>query len=593
MRQRIPDALLTVALGALLVALAYDRGRSGEGLAASLYWTGQVSIFVVVSYRVLDRSTFARDREVLVLVYAGAQSVIRWAYSPQGFTFSDELQHLRALNNVLETGTLFNPNFSLPISPQYPGLENVAAEMVQVSGLQPFHAGVVLASTTHVLSAACILLLFREVSRSTEIACAATLIYLLNPHSSFFNTSFLYETLALPFGVLTILFAVRLATRRRSRMVSFYAVLCCSAIVAATHHVSAIATTFLIGVVAATAAVFPASRRLAIPLSLGAGLTGLVVAIWVSAVAPITIEYLGAPLQQFIGSLASITEFTGSLDLPAPPTPLFDRVAAPVGVVLSIALITANLRFVRHRRPLERCWSWIALGLYLLATGTRVLITNGAELSGRLLTFAAMFSALAVGTTLWRIATSKPTTFRNVSNGLLTSTAISVVLLLGSITTSLPAWWQRVPGQFVIEGFASGIDSVGTSRAEWAAQNLRPGSRYVGDITSLTLLSTIGGLDPVKDPGAVYYGSSLSSGDIAHIKSSSVVYVDVDLRMSEYFPMGGKYFPQDVLAGELTGPVDRRALTKFDDIKGISRIYDSGVARVYDLRGGRESPYAH
>lgn len=591
-RRCVPDVLLIVACGVLLVVLAYDRGRAGLGFTTPLYWSGQILIFAIVAYRVLSRSTAVFDREALVLVYAAAQSVIRWAYSPHAFTFSDELQHFRALNNVLETSHLFNPNYSLPISSRYPGLENVAAELVQVSSIGPFMAGVTVAGVTHVMGAACILLLFREISRSSHIACIGALIYLLNPHAAYFNTSFLYETLALPFTVLSILFALRFATRPSERNRNFHAFLACTSIVVMTHHVSAIATAALVAIVAVATVFFNATRGFAVPLAFCAGVATLVVAGWVFAVAPVTLEYLGVPAQQFLGSLAAITQFAGEVDLPASPTPLFDRSMAPAGVLVTLGLITTNLKFMRGRRPLERCWSWIALALYLLATGTRVLISNGAELSGRLLTFAALFSALAVGTALWRIAGRPGPRFVAVKDHAVTATAIAVVLLLGSIPTSLPPWWQRIPGQFRIEGFASGIDSVGMSRAEWAAAHLPPGARYLGDITSLTLLATIAGLDPIKDPGSVYYSPTLTAEDVAHIKSNSATYLDLDTRISEELPIVGKYFPEDVMSGEIFEPIDAAALRKFDHIVGISRIYDSGYARLYDLRGGEESPYA-
>jgi hypothetical protein len=590
----IPEALLVVATGVLLVALAYARGREGLTFAAPLFWSGQLLIFVFVIYRVMKPSTAPLERESLVLLFAGAQSVIRWTYSPHMFTFSDELQHFRSLDGVLTTHHLFGTNYNLPISPRYPGLQNVTAELSQVSSAEPFVSGTLIAGVSHVLLAACILLLFREISRSTRIACIGVVLYMLNPHASYFDTSFLYETVALPFVVLAMLFAIRFATRPINRSRNFYGVLACLAIVVVTHHVSAIATVGLLAIIALATAVFRDSRKFAVPLAACAAAAALVAACWILSVAPITLTYLSGPVEVLVDSVAKLWQFDGSVDLPGPPTPLFDRVFAPVGVLLTVGLIGVCILLGRGRPPLERCFAWIALGCYVVVIAMRVVVAGGAELAGRLLTFAALFSALAAATALWRLSS---TAWRlwlvPVKGRLVTATALAIVLLLGSITTSLPAWWQRIPGQFVIEGFASGIDDIGTYRAEWAATNLEPGLRYFGDVTSLTLLSTLAQLDPIDDPGSLYYTKRLTPENIEHIKGHSAIYLDVDLRMSREVPVGGKYFPDDIMEGDWRYPIDIARLAKFDNIPGISRIYDSGPVHFYDLRGGQGSPYAY
>jgi hypothetical protein len=551
----------------------------------------------------LDPSTRPHDREILVLVYAGAQSVIRWAYSPHMFTFSDELQHFRSLDDILTTNHLFHPNYNLPISPRYPGMENVTAELVQVSSAGPFLAGVIVAGVSHVLLAACLILLFREISRSTRIACIGVMLYLLNPHASYFDTSFLYETVALPFLVLSLFFAIRFATRHGYRLRNFYALLACLVPLVVTHHVSAVSTIGLLACLALAASVFRRSRGLALPLAFCASVAALVVACWALSVAPTTVAYLSAPGDFFLNSLAKLAQFEGIIELiqgalditSGPGKPMFDRLFGPVGVLVMLVLLVVSVRSVRSRPPVERCFAWLALGSYALVVAMRVLVTGGAELAGRMLTFTALFTALAAATVLRRLGSTawRHRRFGRIPSGLVTATALGIVLLLGSIATSVPAWWQRIPGPFLIEGFASGIDNVGTSRAEWAATYLRPGSRYFGDITSLTLLSTLAQLDPIDDPASLYYTKRLTPENSAHIRAHSALYLDVDMRMSRDTPIGGKYFTDDVMDGETRWPIDVARLAKFDNVPGISRIYDSGYDHLYDLRGGRGSPYGN
>ena len=128
-RLTLPNALVAISAGVLLVVFGYVRGREGLGYALWLYWPGQVLIFGTVIYGVISRTTSKGARLGLVVVYATVQSFLRWAYSPHVFTFSDELQHLRTLDNVLATNHLFSHNYSLPVSSRYPGLENVTAEL--------------------------------------------------------------------------------------------------------------------------------------------------------------------------------------------------------------------------------------------------------------------------------------------------------------------------------------------------------------------------------------------------------------------------------------------------------------------------------
>lgn len=586
-RSVIPDAALIISIGVLLVALAYARSRGELSYAAPLLWAGQLLIFVFVVVRILHGSTSARDRAFLAIMFAAAQAVIRWAYSPHAFTFSDELQHLRSLENVLTTHHLFNQSYALPISPQYPGLENVTAELAQVSSASPFVAGVLVASICHVLMATALLLLFREVTASSRVACLAVVLYMLNPHAAYFDTSFLYETLALPFLVLTVLLAIRFARRRSGSTLNFVGVVVCSAIVAITHHVSIIATAAVITGIAVATAAFHASRSLAPRLAVSAVAVVAVFWLWIHFFAPATLDYLSSPGDQILSALAKLWEFDGQMSLPRPPTPLFDRVMSPFGVLVTLGLLAVSVRLARGRQPLERSFIAAAAASYSLVLATRLLVENGPELSARMLTFTTMFTAVAMAIALEHLVFTargrhrRP--IRTVSRMVL-ATALTIVLFFASVVASLPEWFQRLPGKFWIDGFASGIDTVGTSRAEWADTYLSPGARFFGDTASLTLLSTLAELDPIRDPESLYYTDRLTPENLALIRSESAVYLDVDLRMTEQPPITGNYFAADINKGADRKPLDPEILLKFDKFRGISRIYDSGYDRFYDLR---------
>lgn len=590
-RNGIPDALLVVATGILLVALAYARARGSLGFATPLFWTGQVLIFVFVVFRVLNPSTSPRDREFLVLLYAGAQSMIRWAYSPDMFRFWDELQHLRSLLNVLTTHHLFHTNTSLSISPRYPGLENVTAELAQVSAAGPFVSGVIITAVSHLLLAASVLLLFREISQSSRVACIGVILYMLSPQLHYFDTAFVYETLALPFMILSIYFSIRFATHQRGRYQSFVGLLVCVAIVVMTHHLTALLTVGLLAGIALATWLFNSTCNLALPLAKCAASAALIVGCWMSFIATGTLDYLQAGLQPIVSGLADRGQVEGKDALPiGGAMPILDRVFNPGGVALTLVLLAISVRLARSRPPLERLFIWVAPGAYALMIFIRLVAPGGAELSIRLLTFFSLFTAPAVAVVLDRLVSTAAARCRSVlmSSGLVSATAIALVLLLHSITTGLPEWWQRLPSSFRVEGSGSGIDAVGTSRAEWAATTLQAGSRYFGDVTSANLLAQLAQLDPIQDPGSLYDTDRLIPEDSALIGYQSATYLDVDMRMAQEAPIIRSFFQSDVKYGERKTPIDEVGLAKFDYIPGISRIYDSGYDHFYDLRGVRD-----
>jgi hypothetical protein len=66
---------------------------------------------------------------LLVLLAGVGLYMIKVMHSPIHFTFYDELLHYRTAANILETGFHFQENPLLPVSPLYPGLENVAVAL--------------------------------------------------------------------------------------------------------------------------------------------------------------------------------------------------------------------------------------------------------------------------------------------------------------------------------------------------------------------------------------------------------------------------------------------------------------------------------
>lgn len=590
----VPGAVLVTSVSILLVALAYSRSREGLSFAPTLYWAGQVLAFGYVAFRVLKSSTSACERQILVALYAVAQSAMRWAYSPHIFSFSDELFHLRTLLDILETGHLFKYNYSLPISPYYPGTENVTAELVQVSSLSPFVSGVLVASVSHVLLAGCTILLFREVSASSRIACMAALLYMLNPHAPYFATSYVYETVALPFMVLALYFSIRFAKCEKGGYPQFAAFAACFAIVVVTHHASVIFALELLAAMTVGIMFFRRGSRMALRSACSLVTGAVMFGCWIHFVAPETLDYFSGPGRQIVEGLTSLGSVSGKIALPSGATPLFDRIVSPTSVLVTLILLSIGIAISRGRPPWERCFAWLGLLSYGYVLAVRVLVPNGAELAGRTLTFAALLTAPPMAAVLVRLATTNYGRIRSAitNERLLAATAIATVLQMASIVTSVQPWWDRLPGAFRIDGFASGVDEARVSKAEWANEYLPRGSRVFGDKISLSLLSTFATLDPILDPESLYDSDYLTPEDAALIRAQSAKYLDVDMRMSEQTPISGSFFPIYEMTSGAATRLRMSQLVKFDNTPGLSRIYDSGSGRFYDLRGGGHgSPY--
>ena len=289
---------LCAALGLLLIAFAYTAGRhghAGSSRAIDIYWVGQALILVPTSIRLMTRRGSTEVTTVTVIVIlAVAQYVCKVCYSPLSFTFADELSHWRTAENILHTGKLFTTNYAMPISPRYPGLEEVTTALAQISGISLYPAGLIVAGVAHVLFVVALYLMFQNVGRSCRLAGIAVLVYSTNPDLAYFGSLFAYQTLGLALFGVVLVAAWRLtgARSRGDRAMWATIVLICSAATIATHHVTSylLATTLILITVASLVAkdLRSAARSGALARS---GIT-LMTAIWVSLLAPQTVSYL-------------------------------------------------------------------------------------------------------------------------------------------------------------------------------------------------------------------------------------------------------------------------------------------------------------
>ena len=585
----LPVVLVGASAGTLLIAIGFAGSRAHESWAASPFWVGWVMSTILLGAAITGPSLSCRGRVVVVVIQAAQQSFVRWMYSPLSFTFPDELSHWRTASDILQFHHLYHDNPRLPVSPVFPGLEEVTTSLVSLTHVGIFTAGTIVAATSHVILAPASYYLFRRISGSARIAGIAAFAYAMNPLHSGFDSMFIYQAPALLLGMVVVETALDDRELDRGRpWASFALALVCLAGLIVTHHLTAtvvIVSLAVVGVLVVILSGFTATaKRL-----LGLVVAGVVMAtIWVIAEAGAVLSYLGTPLGNTISGVIHFGSKAGTVALPATSQGTSGGWLTVLGTIVTAVLVLIGAWTV-WRRPgpdagrsaLLRSFALCALA-YFAVLGVRVFAPDGAELSGRLLVFAALFTSVTIGVALVSSLGVRKSLRRwgpPVAVGSL------LLIFLGSKLGGWPAPWEQLPGTFHAAAFESGIDRHNTAAVKWFRTNVGPDHRVVCDASICALADAYGEADPVPNEGELYYSRRLTPGLIATMHRRDLDYLFVDQRLSREAPITGHFFQtRPAEAGSQEGPVPAAGLTKFMFVPGIQLIYDNGPIQIYDLR---------
>jgi hypothetical protein len=587
---------LCTATGVAVAAAAYTAGRLGHASSPwsdRAYWLGQALIVIPIAMRLLSRrAVAAAETAALVIVLAMAEYILKLCYSPVGFTFADELEHWRSTVNLLNMGKLFTVNYTLPISPRYPGLEEVTSALASVTGLPVFVSGLIIAGIAHVLFVCLLYILFRHISRSSWIAGVAVLIYASNPDLPSFDSMFIYQTLAVAFFGLALLTAGRVTARQPTRDRVGWLTLGLLAIAATviTHHATGFMLVASLGLVAA-GSLLVGDRRSAAWLAAFTLVAGTAVAGWVLLVAPQTVSYFSPTLTGILQGLRVLLN-GGPLPMPiATAAPPGNQALAAATVLAMSALLPAGWWQVwrRYRRQTWIVAMAIGSASWYAIVAVRLVIADGSELAGRAGTFvyipASLIAALAV-------ARLMSTGFRSWRAPAAAAAALVLVLALmfDGLVNGWPPFWERLPGGHQVAGFERSVGPEEIAAAQWALRSLGPGNRFAADLGNYAVLGGYGDQDPVRNVGYLYTSRTYTAAGIRRTQVLALHYALVDWRLTRSLPIDGKYFPVDRQAGHYTRPLPAADLAKFSGLPGVARIYDDGNIVIYDLRGGQDAP---
>ncbi|HVU09930.1 MAG TPA: hypothetical protein VHD90_01580 [Phototrophicaceae bacterium] len=606
---------LTNGLALLLVALAYTASRNNVDWAQGLFWLSLLAIFIPTALRIVSPSSARKERIALVVLLGCSLYLVKVLQSPLGFTYYDEFLHWQTANNILNSRHLFGANSLLPISPLYPGLETVTTAFANLSGLSVYDSGLITLGIARIGLMLALFLFYERVSDSAEIGGIAALLYTANSNFVFFDSQFSYESLSLPIAM-TILYVIASQKQEKHLLTHVALLLPLIALVAVTHHLTGyVLVGFLIlwTVAALIRRGEPRWGRLAL-IALAAL---LVILGWTVIVGNSIAGYLTPVFRSGINEFLSLLSFDSSgrelfRNAAGQVAPLWERVVGiaaiicillmlPVGA-LQIVLSPFRRRLAFRKRtviPAATLQVWyryrnsaaaLALAgivlLHPIMQGFR-LTSSGWEIANRSSEFLfwAIAFILAVGVVLVR-ALSIP---RRV--WLIGFAAWAGIIFVGGAISGWPPW-ARLPGSYLVSADMRSVEPEGIQAAQWANQYLPPQSRVAADRINTLLMSVYGNQRAITHladnvyVAPVYFSKTFGQHEIDQLRSAGTQYLLVDTRLATSLPLVGVYFEDgEPLANERLTPLDPEALSKFDAVTAMSRIFDSGDIRLYDVRG--------
>lgn len=588
----VANLLLAVALGSALIAVGFAGGRAHDSWGEAAFLAGWLLSVGVLAVAMTSASLSDGARVAILALQAAQQSFVRWMYSPLYFAFPDELQHWRAASDILLFHHLFHANPALPVSPAFPGLEEVTTALASLARIGLFPAGLVVAAASHVALSGAMFYLYRRVSGSARIAGLAAFLFALNPLHAGFDTMFIYQAPALMLGAVVLETALRerAADRANERAAFLVAVICLAGLIV-THHVT---SAVVIGTLGAVAALLAALRSFGhtAKRALGLCLLGVAMAtLWVSTEAQSVVEYLGKPLKTAVRGVLHLGHQSGTVALPATSHGSPGAWLTVLATIVTACIVLAGVVLLWRRIPagshhaLPRVFAILAL-CYFGVLGVREFAADGAELAGRLLTFAALFTSVTMA---FILVPSWPMGERMRRGIRMASVAASIVIFLGATTSGWPAPWELLPGTFHVAGFESGIDRQNREAVQWFRSNVGANRRVACETAICSLAGAYAGAYPIPDEPSLYYTTVMDSSVVSLIHRRRIEYVFVDDRMSSEAPITGHLFrTASSQSGAQDPPVPLAGLTKFRGVAGIQLIYDSGPIQIYDVR---ELPY--
>lgn len=580
------------SLGVFLTAYACVLSTHTASDQENYLWLALSVIFASSFLRLIMPMASRLERIGILCSVGFSVYIIPEILSPLNFFFVDEYMHLRTVDDIARTGHLFSKNSMLPVSPLYPGLEIVTNAFSSMSGLSPFIAGLIVSGMARIVVMLALFMLFEQVTKSARTASIAAMLYTANAGFFMFDSLFVYEALGLALGIFMLFALYRSGTiakgERGFLLVAYIALVALTA----THHVSDL---FFVGLLILWMLTQKFVRQPLLKSSItkitfvGLLLTG----VWIFVVAKPVIGYLSAP---FIGTLTQLQGvLTGTSQARhlfvdhsgGHPTPLWNQLV----MLASIGFVTLGIPFaflcLWHRYRYKSFPFMLALVslLYPFTQAMRV-ASESANIADR----ASPFIFIAVSFALATLIAQMWPVQRLRWKQMLVITVIATLVFLGGNMLGAGPSWRLMPSGYLIGDDARSVDQESIQAALWFPTYFGINNRIYTNSTNALLMDSYGNQHSVSlpadgvDVAPVFYAPQYHSWETSILQSGNVHYLVVDMRMSIMLPAKGYYFEGDEEPDiNVTTPISRQALTKFDTVPGMNRIFDSGNIIIYDV----------
>ncbi|MBY5458900.1 hypothetical protein ACOJBM_20470 [Rhizobium beringeri] len=594
----------------IVVALAANASRLGEGWAVPMFYTAIAAIFLPAAARIIHPGASRLERLALIVIVTSAFFVVRVIRAPVAFIDHDEFLHWATVNDILGAGRLFLPNPLLPVSPLYPGLELITSALVNLSGLSVFAAGLIVLATARMMLMLALFLLFEKITDSARIASIACLIYMGSSTFLLFDVHYSYESLAIPMlaAVLLVSESRRMARGDTAGWPMVVATMVLIVALAVTHHLTSyFCTALLCGTAVMECLRQGASamqRRQAILL---ASIAVIAPIAWSKIVGNPTGSYILPVLEGGIHEVAQfVSSSTTTRKLFVSDTgvlaPAWQRNLTMAGVALiCLGLLTGFLRSLvfngRHRNasilwPPTRWRLWrssllVVLVLVTLAYPVSIifrLTRSGWEIGNRIGSLSFLGVAIVV-------AVAVAAFWQGTSRGWLRATALAAaattVLIAGVISSEGPR--ILVPAGYEVSADSSSIEPMGISAARWTREWLGGDQHFASDRINRLLLSTYGRqkvsttLESGQDTSMAITAADLGPMERKLLIDSGVGFVMVDLRLTTGLPGVGVYFDGGAQDRNYMVPLRASSLLKFNSAPDVDRTFDNGFMVIFDV----------
>ncbi|MGE5223989.1 MAG: hypothetical protein ACM3PY_16235 [Omnitrophica WOR_2 bacterium] len=580
------------AYGLLWIAAAFTASRANIPVSQAIFWVGMILLLLPAAIRVIKPNVGRSERLAILMITGVALYMVKVLYSPILFTYLDELQHWRTVQNILISHHLYGFNPILTVSAVYPGLEIVTDALISLTGLTIFQAGLIVIGVGRLVAVLALFLLFERISTSSQVAGIGTLLYMANPHFLLFDAQFAYESLALPLAVLTLYCAMRYARLRGKGKLGFgLSAFGGMAAVIVTHHITSfvLASIFLLWTFILLIKIRPILNRL-VPTWIGIfGLIGIMA--WITFVATQAITYLSSPLTSAINDLIGLILGTRSArhlfvqtGVNQPDFLLLRFLAISAVVLILAGLPFGALKVWQKYRNNNLALVLTAIGLIYPVTLVVRYLPWGLIISSR----TAPYIFLGIGFVLAVIYPNLRIPERNEWKYRSAFTAAVMLIFLGMIASGVAAW--GLPVTYQQNSYTNSADLQGEFASQWVLNTFGPYRRVAAEQDLLWEMGAYGlqrSITPDTDRiwfDNFYSTPGLGPDKLQLLKSSKIQFLSIDQRNNS--PL---LLPKQ--AGTTsTGPVQAvpasqyiSALSNIDQIRGISRIYDSGDIVTYDV----------